>query len=120
MAIIMRYGSQGDSMGQESSIIASGLIEDGNPVVLDVFEAGGVYELITSAYNKTTSVFRGMTKTLIAAPEAAQFGTVALYHIAEAQSSNIGMTLTWNTDSTLTITQSTYAVKYWLHDVSIG
>lgn len=121
MAIIMQYGAGGgQSTGQESSIIASGLIEDGNPVVLDVFEAGKVYELITAEYAISNSGFRGMRKILIYAPESALFGTAALSHVNEAASTNAGVTFAWNTDSTLTISQSTYAVKYWLFDVSIG
>lgn len=120
MAIIMRYGAGGgQSAGQESSIIASGLIEDGNPVVLDMFTAGGLYELTTAEYAISNSGFRGMRKILIYAPEAALFGTAALSHINEAASSSAGVTFTWNTDSTVTLSQSSYAVRYILRDLSI-
>lgn len=120
MAVIMRYGTGGgQSAGQESSIIAQGLIDDGNPVVLDVFEAGGLYELTTAEYAISNSATRGFRKILIYAPESAWFGSSALSRVNEAASPNSGVTITFNTDSTLTISQSTYAVRYILRDLSI-
>ena len=120
MAIKMRYGAPGDSTeGQESAIIASGLIDDGVPVVLDMFTAGGLYELTTAEYAPSNSATRGFRKILIYAPEEALFGTAALSHVNEATSTNAGVTFAWNTDSTLTISQSTYAVRYILRDLSI-
>lgn len=121
MAIIMRYGTQGDKDETgESGIIASGLIDDGNQVVLDMFEPGGLYELTTAEYAISNSGFRGFRQILIYAPEAALFGSAALSHINEATSTNAGVTFTWNTNSTLTISQSSYAVHYILRDLSIG
>lgn len=119
MAIIMQYGAENSAAaGQSGAIIASGLIDDGTPITLE-FEPGHLYELTTAEYTISNSAFRGMRQILIYAPESALFGTAALSHVNEATSTNAGVTFTWNTDSTLTISQSTYAVRYILRDLSI-
>ncbi len=119
MALIMQYGAVGAAAGHNGAIIASGLIDDGTPVILDVFKPGGLYELTTAEHAISNSGFRGMRKILIYAPEEARFGTNALSHVNEAASTNSGVTFTWNADSTLTISQSSYAVRYILRDLSV-
>lgn len=120
MAIIMQYGAPSSvNNAKESAIIASGTIDDGNAITLEL-QAGHLYELFTAEYNKSTFVFRGMHKWYVYAPEASIFGTVAVSHVSEAASTNSGVTITWNNDSTISLSQSTYGVKYILRDIGIN
>ena len=120
MAIIMQYGAQSSAnTGKENPIIASGTISDGTPVTLDM-DAGRTYELATVEYNPSTGAFRGMHKWIIATPEAALFGTTAVSRVSEAASTNSGVTVNWNADSSITLSQSTYAVRYILRDFGIN
>lgn len=124
MAIIMRYGTPGDRAGavtgeSASAIVASGIINDGSSVVLTM-EAGGLYELYTQEYAISNSVPRGMRAVLISAPEEGVFGTGAVSHVSICATSNAGVRINYNTDSTITLQQSStaYAVKYYLVSVT--
>ncbi len=123
MAIIMQYGASGSATtGKESAIVASGTIDDGSSVILEL-EAGRLYELFTWEYAIANSAFRGMRGVLIAAPEAALFGTVAVSHVSICASSNAGVSITYNADSTVTVAQTgsgSYAVNYVLRDLGIS
>lgn len=115
MAIIMRYGAPGDRAGAagDDAIIYSGSIDNGGTVEL-TFEAGGLYQLFTAEYTISSGAYRGHRQINIKAPEAAVFGTVACAYQAAQASSNSGVSITYNTDSTITLAQSstTYGVIY--------
>ena len=116
MAIIMRYGASGDRSGAaagDDAIIYSGSIDNGGTVELS-FEAGGMYQLFTAEYTISSGAYRGHRQINIKAPEAAVFGTVACAYQAAQASSNSGVSITYNADSTITLAQSstTYGVVY--------
>ena len=115
MAIIMRYGASGDRAGsaEDGAIIYKGSIDNGGTVELS-FEAGGMYQLFTAEYVISSGAYRGHRQINIKAPEAAVFGTVACAYQAAQASSNSGVSITYNADSTITLAQSsiTYGVIY--------
>lgn len=125
MGVAMRYGSNkvgpritGGGSSGPSAIIYKGTIDDANPVILTP-EAGGIYELFTAEYNATTGAFRGGHIRYIVAPEAELFGTTACQIGSDFNSTNSGVSITANSDSTISIARSsaTYAVKYVLRAV---
>lgn len=116
MAIVMRYGSaQGAASARlsDTAIIYKGSIDNGGTVTLQ-FDPGGLYQLFTAEYNASTGAYWGHRQINIKAPESSLFGTVACAYQAAQASSNSGVTITYNTDSTVTLAQSstTYAVIY--------
>lgn len=114
------YGAQGTggSGGGPSAIIYKGTIDDASVVDL-ILTAGALYELFTAEYNASTGAYRGHRSRLIKAPEADVFGTTASQTINESASTNSGVTITMNADSSVSISRSsaTYAVKYVLRAV---
>lgn len=122
MAVAMQYGSGNYSSNSRiaQSVIYKGTIDDGNPVTLTL-EAGGLFEIFTAEYNATTYAYRGHRARLVKMPEESLYGTVAAATVNEAASTNSGVTITMNADSTISIAQSssTYAVKYIVRSVDI-
>ena len=114
MAIIMQYGTPGSAPRRSNDgTIFSGIIEDELPVTL-TFAAGGIYQLFTAEYNASTGAYRGHREILIKVPEPAAFGSAACAHINAATSTNSGVSITYNNDSSITLAQSsaTYNVIY--------
>ena len=122
MAVAMQYGSgnYGSNSRIAQSVIYKGTIDDGNPVTLTL-EAGGLFEIFTAEYNATTYAYRGHRARLVKMPEESLYGTVAAATVNEAASTNSGVTITMNADSTISIAQSssTYAVKYIVRSVDV-
>ena len=83
------------------------------------FSPGGLYLLFCKEWNASTSAFRGARVIYIAAPEEDIFGTTAISRANVYASTNSGVTLTNNNDSTLSIKQSsaTYNLRYALYRV---
>lgn len=119
--LVMQYGSAGKVDQRRSAIIASGTIDD-STVVDITLDAGGVYELFTAEYNASTGAYRGHRSRLIKAPEEELYGTVASATINESASTNSGVTITMNSDSTISIARSsaTYAVRYFVRAVGLN
>lgn len=118
--VSMQFGKSGGAVQNKPGLkfIRGGAIVDDTAEVLS-FAPGGIYILFTSEWNATTEAYRGHHAFLIAAPEDAVFGTVAVARINMAVSTNAGVTLTNNSDSTVTVKQSstTYNFRYALYRV---
>ena len=98
---------------QSNDLAYSGIINDGNTVILTP-EAGCMYMLFTFEYNSSTGNIRGHRCFMVSAPAGETFGTAAAAHQAMAQSTNSGVTITWNNNSTISLARSgaNFAVKY--------
>lgn len=122
MAIAMQYGSgnYGSNSRIAKSVIYKGTIDDGSTVTLTL-DAGGLFEIFTAEYNATTYAYRGHRARLVKMPEESLYGTIAAATVNEAASTNSGVTITMNADSTISIARSssTYAVKYIVRSVDV-
>lgn len=118
--LALRYGAAGHVKANQTAIVASGLIDSSAAVDL-ILEPGGIYELFTAEYNASTGAYRGHRSRMIKAPEEDKFGTTAAATINESASTNSGVTITMNSDSTISIARSsaTYAVRYVLRAVGL-
>lgn len=120
MAIAMQFGRVPTPAQPRSgmALITEGEITDETVDTLE-FEEGAFYVLYTKEFNASTGAYRGHHVIAIAAPEEALFGTVAVAHGNMYASTNNGATITYPTDSTVTIARSsaTYAVRYALYRV---
>lgn len=117
--VAMRYG---DGITAKTAsgltLVASGEIDDETEVTLE-FSSGGEYLFFSHEYNASSGAYRGHRMLLIYTPEESVFGTTAVTSGAAVGSSNFGITITNNDDSTVTIKRSaaTYAVRYALYKV---
>lgn len=115
----MQFGA-GSTISNKPGLkfIRGGAVLDDTAEVLS-FVPGGIYVLFTSEWNATTGAYRGHHAYLIAAPQDELFGTTAIARISMASSTNNGMTLTNNSDSTLTLKQAstTYNWRFALYRV---
>ena len=120
-SLAMQFGTAGRVDGRKTSIVASGTIEDSSAADI-ILDAGGLYELFTCEYNANTGAYRGHRSRLIKAPENDLYGSVASATINESASSNSGVTITMNSDSTISIARSsaTYAVRYFVRAVGLN
>lgn len=121
MAIAMQYGSRGLVSNQSSTnVLFKGTIDDSNSVTLEL-PAGGIFELFTAEYNASTDAYRGHRLIIIKTPEESVYGTTACAYANAEASSNSGVTITYNNDSTITLAQSspTYNVKYVVRTVAM-
>lgn len=118
MAVAMRYGSGNYGKVGDSNELFKGTIDDASTVVLTL-PAGGLFELFTAEYTDSSGAYRGHRSRLIKTPEDSLYGTTASQTINESASTNSGVTITMNTDSTVSIARSsaTYAVKYVVRSV---
>lgn len=117
MALAMEYGTNKAGKGYAGLDLAtSGEITDSTPVIL-TFDEGGMYLLFVAEYRISNGAFRGQRVISIKAPESEVFGTTAVNRGTLYSSSDSGVTLTYNNDSTLSIAQasSAYAVRYALY-----
>lgn len=116
----MQFGRSGGVVQNRSGwkFIRGGEVTDDTTEVLS-FAPGGMYVLVTKEWNASTSAYRGHHAYMIAAPEEDIFGTVAIARGNMYSSSNAGVTLTNNNDSTLSIKRSsaTYNFRYALYRV---
>lgn len=120
MSVAMQFGRAPTTVQNRSgmALITEGEITDETVDTLE-FEEGGFYVLYTKESNASSGAYRGHHAIAIAAPEEALFGTVAVAHGNMYASANSGVTITYATDSTVTIARSsaTYAVRYALYRV---
>ena len=117
--VAMRYGSGvGAKVASGLTLVASGEINDETEVILE-FSSGGEYLFFSHEYNASSDAYRGHRMLLIYTPEESVFGTTAISSGAAYGSSSTGITITNNSDSTMTIKRSAaaYAVRYALYKV---
>ena len=118
--VSMQFGRSGGVVQNRPGwkFIRGGEITDDTTEVLS-FAPGGLYILVTKEWNASTAAYRGHHAYMIAAPEEDIFGTVAVARGNMYASTNAGVTLTNNNDSTLSIKQSsaTYNFRYALYRV---
>ena len=123
MSVTMRYG--GESRPPEGiapmTLLNRNTLGDGTTTDTLTLEAGCVYLLFTKEYNHNTGAYRGAHIRYIVAPEEARFGTDAPSLGTVSSSTNSGVTITANNDSTVSIKQSssTYDVRYALYKVGL-
>ena len=113
--LAMEYGSPGRVSKATSNIVASGIIDDASVIDI-ILDVGCMYLLQTAEYNASTGAFRGEHLWIIKSPEESQYGTTAASRGNVFASTNSGVTVTNNNDSTISISRSsaTYAVRYAL------
>lgn len=118
--VSMQFGRSGGVVQNRPGwkFIRGAEITDDTTEVLS-FAPGGLYVLVTKEWNASTAAYRGHHAYMIAAPEEDVFGTVAIARGNMYASTNAGVTLTNNNDSTLSIKQSsaTYNFRYALYRV---
>ena len=83
------------------------------------FEPSGCYLLFCNEWTTSSGAYRGHRVVSIVTPEPDLFGTTAIARGNAYSSTNSGVTLTNNNDSTMTIAGSsaTYSVRFWLYRV---
>jgi len=101
--------------------VAGNLLDDGTTTDTLTLEAGCIYLLFTKEYNHSTGLYRGAHIRYVVAPEEDRFGTDAPSLGTVSSSTNSGVTITANADSTVSIKQSssTYDVRYALYKVGL-
>lgn len=117
MRVVSRqFGSQSspiENNTEDNAIIYMGTIDDATTITLTL-DANGMFELFTSEYNTSTGAFRGCHQIIIITPEPELYGTTAAAHGTVYASSNSGVSITYNNDSTITLARSSndYTVEY--------
>lgn len=118
MKMVMQYGDvqKGPMAPQGLELLDAGTVLDDTTVEL-TFEPGGMYLLFCAEYTASSGAFRGQRIISIKAPESEKFGTTAIARGNVYESSDSGVKLTYNNDSTLSIAQasSIFAVRYALY-----
>ena len=118
--VSMQFGRSGGVVQNRPGwkFIRGGEVTDDTTEVLS-FAPGGLYILVVKVWNASTGAYRGHAMYFIAAPEEDVFGTVAIARATAATGGTISLTLTNNSDSTLSIVQSssTYNWRYALYRV---
>ena len=118
--VSMQFGRSGGVVQNRPGwkFIRGGEVTDDTTEVLS-FAPGGLYILVVKVWNASTGAYRGHALYFIAAPEEDVFGTVAIARATGATGGTISLTLTNNSDSTLSIKQSsaTYNFRYALYRV---
>ena len=109
----VKYGNLDASAGQNSDLVYSGVIDDADPVDITL-DPGCMYHLITYEWTASSEAYRGSREVLITVPNEILYGSTAVSHVALAASTNSGVSITYNNDSTITLARSaaTYAVRY--------
>ena len=118
--LAMEFGAVG-KVNQGSAgmrMVVSGEIND-ETVFTFVPDAGAMYLLATNEWNASTGAYRGHRLHVVAVPEESKYGTVACQRINTLHSDNYGVSITYNSDSTIDIERSaaTYAVRYAIYKV---
>lgn len=121
MGIPMQYGVvTGDGkLAQGMKFITSDTLVGNTDTKVLTFEAGGYYLLFTAEWTTSSGAYRGHRIISIKAPEEAVFGSAQIARGNAYASTNSGVTLTNNADSTLSIKSSSanYSVRYSLYKV---
>lgn len=119
-SLAMQFGSSGmaKNIGAGMKLIDSGLITDAT-VITFTPDAGSMYLLCTREFNASTGANRGFRIICISVPEVDVYGTVAVGYINVVISSNTGVTISYPSDSTVTLKRSsaTYAFRYAIYKV---
>ena len=124
MATAFQYGKGivANPIGLPSmQYVVGNLLNDGSTTDTFAPVAGCIYLLFTKEYNHSTGVYRGAHIRYIVAPEEDRYGTDASSLGTVSNSTNSGVTITANADSTVSIKQSssTYDVHYAIYKVEL-
>ena len=117
------YGNAVETGMQTGNIIASGSLAfaSGETIVADVITlpVDSAFELVTIERNQSTKAYRGSRIIFIVTPDAEMYGNENCKHYTEASSSDSGVTITYNSDSTIEIkpSSSTYSVDYQITQI---
>ena len=118
--VSMQFGKSGGVVQNRPGLkfLRGGEVTDDTAEVIS-FAPGGMYILAVKVWNASTDAYRGHALYFIAAPEEDVFGTVAIARATAATGGTVSVTLTNNSDSTLTIVQSsaTYNGRYALYRI---
>lgn len=118
--VSMQFGKNGGPVQNKPGwkFLRGGEVTDDTAEVLS-FAAGGMYILAVKVWNASTGAYRGHALYFVAAPEEDVFGTVAVARATAATGGTVSVTITANSDSTLTIVQSstTYNWRYALYRI---
>ena len=114
------FGASGRANSNEAGLrlIVHGDIDDDSIATFSP-AAGGFYLIATKEWNASTGAYRGHRLHVVAVPEESKYGTVACQRINTLHSDNYGVSITYNSDSTIDIERSavTYAVRYAIYKV---
>lgn len=120
MKMVMQYGDDKPRplFPQGIELVSSDTILDSTTVEL-TFDPGGMYILFCAEFNATTGAFKGDRAILIKAPQDSLFGTIAVHRGNMYVSSESGVTITANNDSTITLARnsSKFGFRYALYKV---
>lgn len=113
--LAMQFGSGGrvSNLPDNIRLIDSGEVTDGTTITLEP-EPGSLYLLFTKEFNASNDYYRGHRAVYIATSEESVFGTGASQHISVAASTNSGVTISYLSNGSITLTRSssTYAFRY--------
>ena len=115
--LAMRYGSANELPA--NGLEYFGVLNDDDGVEM-ALEEGGIYMLYTSELNPNTGVVKGYRIHYILSPAGETFGTVAADHKAIVTSTNSYVTITYETDGTITLARANAntEVKYALQKIA--
>lgn len=118
--VSMQFGKSGGVVQNRPGLkfIRGGEVTDETAEVIS-FAPGGMYVLAVKVWTASSGAYRGHALYFIAAPEEDVFGTVAIARATAATGGTVSVTITNNSDSTLTIVQSssTYNWRYALYRI---
>jgi len=118
--VSMQFGKNGGAVQNRPGLkfIRGGEVTDETAEVIN-FAPGGMYVLAIKVWNASTGAYRGHALYFVASPEDEVFGTVAVARATAATGGTVSVTITNNSDSTLTIVQSstTYNWRYALYRI---
>lgn len=135
MPIAMRYGSGdytaqslivngggGGPTGPVISFVMSNTLDDGRTTDVFTPEAGCVYMLFSVEWAHSSKTYRGGHVRYITAPHADKFGSESSQVGGIYGSSASGITITANSNSTVSIkqTSATYDLKYAVYKVEFA
>ena len=118
--VSMQFGKNGGAVQNRPGwkFVRGGEVTDETAEVIS-FAPGGMYVLAVKVWTASSGAYRGHALYFIAAPEDEVFGTVAVARATAATGGTVSVTITNNSDSTLTIVQSssTYNWRYALYRI---
>ena len=115
--LAMRYGNPSEAQTPDW-LDYYGVIDTDDPVELTLDE-GGIYNLYTLEYRVDTGAIRGYRQMMIVVPVGDSYGTTSVGHQSMASSTNTGVTVTYESDSTITLARSSssYEVRYAIQKI---
>lgn len=116
-SVKMRFGGTRTISNTSNDVLARGQLvyvdgSDDESVTLN-FIPGGIYDLDTQEFNSSTYAARGHRYIKIYVPDGDGFATRAVSYSAIVTTTNSGVTIAYNDDSTVTLTPvSGYTTNY--------